>query len=152
MAAKRKINKFNPIKLKNKYKTIQMLAVVVVFGAIGTVVLMKSFAYTATYSKLSTYGCKIYYDSNKVDSTWHPTVQYSSRGGCVKELQGHLNRLSAGSSNPYKLTEDGIFGSKTLAAVKDFQKRRSLVVDGIVGPITWRQIHKVGQICHIGCD
>src|SRR3989304_8639583 len=100
MATKRKNNKFNPIKLKNKFKTIQMLAVVVVFGAIGTVVLMKSFAATATYSKPSLYGCKIYYDSNNVYSTWHPTVQYGSTGPCVKELQGHLNRLSAGSTSP----------------------------------------------------
>ncbi|HBA47131.1 MAG TPA: hypothetical protein DCZ91_04905 [Lachnospiraceae bacterium] len=32
---------------------------------------------------------------------------------------------------------DGIFGSKTLAAVKAFQKDRSLVADGIVGAKTW---------------
>lgn len=32
---------------------------------------------------------------------------------------------------------DGDFGHKTKAAVEEFQRDRGLVVDGIVGPITW---------------
>jgi WD40 repeat protein len=32
---------------------------------------------------------------------------------------------------------DGVFGSKTDQAVRRFQERNNLVVDGIVGPITW---------------
>lgn len=58
-------------------------------------------------------------------------ISYGSRGSDVSELQRLLNQ------NGYTLTEDGIFGQKTLAAVKDYQKKNGLTVDGIVGPNTW---------------
>ncbi len=45
-------------------------------------------------------------------------------------LQRRLNAL--GSS----LVVDGLFGNKTLAAVKKFQTAKHLAVDGVVGPIT----------------
>lgn len=53
-----------------------------------------------------------------------------SYGQDVKLLQTMLNQRG------YKLKVDGIFGPKTLAAVKDFQKKNGLKVDGIVGPKT----------------
>ena len=37
----------------------------------------------------------------------------------------------------YPITIDGVFGPRTLAAVKAFQKSYSLKPDGIVGPRTW---------------
>lgn len=46
-------------------------------------------------------------------------------------MQNALNKLG------YGLVADGIFGAKTEAAVKDFQKKNKLDVDGIVGPKTW---------------
>ena len=38
---------------------------------------------------------------------------------------------------------DGIFGVGTQSAVKSFQKRHKLVVDGIVGPKTWAELEKL---------
>jgi peptidoglycan hydrolase-like protein with peptidoglycan-binding domain len=50
------------------------------------------------------------------------------------DLQTALNRHGA------KLVVDGVFGRLTEAAVKAFQKSRGLVVDGIVGPLTWSKL------------
>lgn len=58
-------------------------------------------------------------------------VTKGSSGDSVLQLQKILNQ------NGYSLSEDGIFGDKTLAAVKDYQKNNGLTVDGIVGNNTW---------------
>lgn len=58
------------------------------------------------------------------------------RGATVRSLQQRLNFLGAA------LNADGIFGAKTLAAVKMAQTRAGLKADGIVGPKTWAVIYK----------
>lgn len=40
----------------------------------------------------------------------------------------------------YKSKVDGVFGAKTEAAVKNFQRAKGLKVDGIVGPQTWKPL------------
>ena len=50
-------------------------------------------------------------------------------------MQKCLNKLTKAN-----LTVDGIFGDKTLKAVKDFQKKYKLAVDGIVGTKTRAKI------------
>lgn len=65
-------------------------------------------------------------------------VSYGSRGSDVTELQKLLNK--AGN---YSLSEDGIFGAKTQAAVKDYQTKNNLAVDGIVGTNTWGSLTSV---------
>ena len=44
------------------------------------------------------------------------------------------------NSQGYNLSVDGIFGPKTEAAVRDYQKKKELSVDGIVGPKTWTML------------
>lgn len=61
-------------------------------------------------------------------------IAYGSRGDTVTELQRILN------GNGYNLKEDGIFGKNTQAAVKDYQKKNALSVDGVVGNKTWSQL------------
>ena len=58
-------------------------------------------------------------------------LSYGSKGSEVTELQKLLNQ------NGYSLDVDGDFGEKTQAAVKDYQQKNNLSVDGIVGTNTW---------------
>ena len=64
-----------------------------------------------------------------------PTVSYGSRGDAVRKLQELLNALGYDCGSV-----DGIFGSKTKAAVLAFQKANGLGADGIVGPLTWAKL------------
>lgn len=59
-------------------------------------------------------------------------LKNGSRGEDVKVLQIKLNAYGN-----FGLAADGIFGAKTEAAVRQFQKENNLSVDGIVGPKTW---------------
>ena len=58
-------------------------------------------------------------------------LKYGSRGPSVQLLQLALNRWGADV-----LSLDGIFGSATQAAVRQFQSRSGLAADGVVGPLT----------------
>ena len=64
-------------------------------------------------------------------------LRKGSTGGQVQTIQALLNGF-IGSD----LDIDGIFGSKTEQAVKDYQDARDLTVDGIVGVQTWTRILK----------
>ena len=70
--------------------------------------------------------------------TW-PTLRRGSKGNAVKECQTLLEKhgYSVGSCGI-----DGKFGKDTLAAVKAFQRDHGLEVDGIVGPITRKELMK----------
>lgn len=57
--------------------------------------------------------------------------KYGSRGNEVKQIQEKLKRWGY-----YKGSVDGIYGSQTLAAVKSFQRKNGLTVDGIAGDKT----------------
>jgi peptidoglycan hydrolase-like protein with peptidoglycan-binding domain len=76
----------------------------------------------------------------------------SSNTECVKTLQAKLNAYFSPCSDTagYVLTVDGDFGPKTKASVVEFQKRKGLSQDGVVGPITWGRIGGGGTACQAG--
>lgn len=57
--------------------------------------------------------------------------KYGSRGNEVTQIQTKLKRWGYYSGNV-----DGIYGSQTVSAVKYFQRKNGLTVDGIAGPAT----------------
>ena len=57
--------------------------------------------------------------------------KYGSRGDEVRQIQEKLKRWGY-----YKGNVDGIYGSQTLEAVKAFQRKNGLTVDGIAGTKT----------------
>ena len=61
----------------------------------------------------------------------YTNLSKGSKGEEVKTLQKTLNE------NGYHLDVDGSFGAKTQAAVKDYQQKNGLTVDGVVGSSTW---------------
>jgi hypothetical protein len=63
-----------------------------------------------------------------------PLVKKGDKNTAVRVLQ---NKLSA---KGYKVALDGVFGDATYAAVRDYQAKNHLQVDGICGPDTWKAL------------
>lgn len=66
-----------------------------------------------------------------------PTVKNGTRGANAKLLQMNLNAFG------YKLAEDGIIGSKSVKALKDWQKKNGLVSDGIYGAKSYAKMQEI---------
>jgi len=64
-----------------------------------------------------------------------PTLQLGDRGPHV----AHAQRL-------LRVTVDGHYGARTLAAVRALQTSQRLDVDGLVGPRTWNALHSLAVI------
>ena len=62
------------------------------------------------------------------------TLKYRSRGNEVYTLEELLLELG------YQVVVSNFFGKDTDVAVKDFQSKNNLVVDGVVGPKTWSKL------------
>lgn len=73
------------------------------------------------------YNVYIREDLNNVEAL----SKYGSRGNEVRQIQTKLKRWGY-----YYGSVDGIYGSQTLKAVKWFQSKNGLTVDGIAGPKT----------------
>ena len=58
-----------------------------------------------------------------------PTLRRGAQGELVNQIQRRVG-----------VAADGNFGADTEAAVREFQRTRGLVPDGIVGPATWRAV------------
>ncbi len=78
--------------------------------------------------------------------TWPRTIivcRYGDDGDQVKGVQEEINYRNLSGLPSTELVVDGQFGPKTRDAVEAFQKaiqydHAGMVVDGIVGPYTWR--------------
>jgi peptidoglycan hydrolase-like protein with peptidoglycan-binding domain len=79
-------------------------------------------------------------------ATWRALVvmvRKGSTGPAVRAVQDQINFRN--NRNGHTLTVDGVFGSKTQAAVRAFQQGiaaeiRGFPVDGMVGPLTWQAL------------
>lgn len=69
----------------------------------------------------------VFFQNNQVEAL----SKYGSRGNEVIQIQTKLKNWGY-----YKGNIDGIYGSQTLEAVKYFQRKNGLTVDGIAGPAT----------------
>jgi len=58
-------------------------------------------------------------------------LHIGDRGDAVRDLQERLTQCG------YSVTLDGSFGDETLTAVREFQARRGVRIDGICGAETW---------------
>lgn len=67
-----------------------------------------------------------------------PILRYGMRSSAVRALQAQLNAAGAG------LPTTGYFGNMTLSALKSFQRRSGLTVDGVAGPATSRALSRGG--------
>lgn len=72
------------------------------------------------------------FDTSLAGNAERSTLKFGSRGADVTYLQQCLTAKGYGVGSI-----DGVFGSKTLEAVKAFQAENNLTVDGVVGAKTW---------------
>lgn len=70
-----------------------------------------------------------------MDSSGRATLRRGAKGELVKQIQFTIG-----------ISDDGIFGSNTEAAVRVFQRNHALVPDGIVGPKTWSEIIRLAAL------
>lgn len=85
---------------------------------------------------------------NSSDISTAPTnprnyLQYGDTGNDVKTLQQKLNKVGMTDANGKKLVEDGDFGSATKYAVRAFQEKYHLEVDGVAGKDTISKLDAV---------
>ncbi|MFE1794893.1 peptidoglycan-binding protein [Streptomyces sp. NPDC059517] len=94
---------------------------------------------TAAASPSPSYTCRI----TRVDGRWsaginegrNDEIVYGATGADVAEAQCLLRRAGISPGGI-----DGMFGPLTLRAVKSFQQRSGLVVDGMLGPRSWKAL------------
>ena len=73
----------------------------------------------------------VFKDYNSVEAL----SRYGSTGSEVRQIQTKLKNWGY-----YNGSVDGIYGSKTLTATKNYQRKAGLSNDGIVGCKTWRSL------------
>ena len=91
----------------------------------------KIIIFSACILTIGIFAFLLLFENNEVDAL----SKYGSRGDEVRQIQTKLKRWGYYNGNV-----DGIFGSQTLEAVKYFQRKNGLTVDGIAGPATLKAI------------
>ena len=76
----------------------------------------------------------------EVEAAARPTLRQGATGDAVRDVQRKLKEWGY-----YNGAVDGVFGSQTAGAVRLFQQRNGLTVDGVVGPQTWEALGYGGQ-------
>jgi peptidoglycan hydrolase-like protein with peptidoglycan-binding domain len=76
-----------------------------------------------------------------VSNPGQPAIGPGATGDVVRRLQRALRRTP-----DLGIKVDGIFGPQLEAAVKSFQEGAGLVIDGIVGPLTWNALPDGGPM------
>ncbi|TVP88134.1 MAG: N-acetylmuramoyl-L-alanine amidase [Alkalicoccus sp.] len=66
-----------------------------------------------------------------------PLLKSGMKGPAVRKLQ---KKLESAGMLLKRYGADGVFGKETRQTVIDYQRKRGLIVDGIVGPETWRAL------------
>ena len=86
----------------------------------------------------------VYYTNNSDIET---LSKYGSRGEEVRTIQEKLKRWGY-----YSGSVDGIYGSQTVSAVKKFQQKNGLTVDGIAGKNTLNAMGIMSSSSSSGCS
>ncbi len=82
----------------------------------------------------------------EAEAAARPTLRRGASGDAVREVQQRLRDWGY-----YEGAVDGKFGSQTEQAVRFFQSRNGLTVDGVVGPQTWAALgYSGGQTASVG--
>lgn len=71
------------------------------------------------------------------------TLSQGSEGASVKVMQTYLNRIAANFPQIPQGEPDGIYGPKTAAAVRAFQRINNLPQNGVIDAATWNRINYI---------
>ena len=74
---------------------------------------------------------------NRTTVAGYPLIRQGSRGVYVCIAQDGLNTIGFRTGGL-----DGVFGSRTNEAVRNYQRSRGLSVDGVIGNITWNLLQE----------
>ena len=98
----------------------------------------------STWNKLKEVGLAVankIVAANVAPGQFTATTREGSRGTAVGAVQYYLRRLAAYYSDVPTVTVDGKFGAATTRAVKAWQTRAGLTVDGVVGRLTFQSLY-----------
>ena len=98
----------------------------------------------STWNKLKEVGLAVankIVAANVAPGQFTDTTREGSSGTAVRAVQYYLRRLAAYYSDVPTVTVDGKFGAATTRAVKAWQTRAGLTVDGVVGRLTFQSLY-----------